>query len=66
MAVPNQQEKKFIGTYFVNCKVYGRSYLNESRDAYNGNCPRCGQPIRIRAGSGGKNVNFVKVYCATR
>ncbi|MDP0499581.1 MAG: hypothetical protein Q7P63_05725 [Verrucomicrobiota bacterium JB022] len=55
--------RKFLGSHFVTCNTYGRLYLNREGTAYVGNCPRCGQSHRVRAGAGGANVTMVQIVC---
>gem|GEM_PF-1065425 len=57
--------RKFIGALFLPCNVYGRVYLNKEGNAYLGNCPKCGKPVRVRAEPGGAKINMVQVVCST-
>jgi hypothetical protein len=40
--------KPFLGVLFRCCGVYGRIYANARGSAYEGRCPRCMHPIRVR------------------
>ena len=52
--------KSFVGVHFVCCDVYTRIYINRDRSAYEGNCPKCAKPVRLRIGPGGTNERFFK------
>jgi len=45
--------RPFLGIYFRCCHAYARVYLNTAGDAYEGRCPRCMRPLRVRAGPDG-------------
>lgn len=53
-------KKKFLGIRFECCSVYARIYLREDGTAYEGRCPRCLRPLRIRVGAHGKNARFFR------
>ncbi len=58
-----QADRKFLGVLFVNCRVYGRLYLNRDGIAYVGRCPRCGAIVRARVGEQGTNQRFFTAVC---
>jgi len=50
--------KKFLGIKFSCCGLYARIYVNRDGTAYEGRCPRCLQPIKIKIGQGGTSTRF--------
>ncbi len=58
------EEKKnnFLGVMFECCHVYGRLYKNKQGTFYEGRCPKCLKPIKIKIGQNGTNTRFFKAY----
>lgn len=60
IAVP--AERKFVGVRFNCCGIYIRIYVNKEGTAYEGHCPKCFKPIRLKIGSGGTSNRFFDAY----
>ena len=54
--------RKFLGIKFNCCLVYVHIYLNKEGTAYEGRCPKCGKPVKLKVGSGGTDHRFFEVY----
>ncbi len=62
MKVRSMKKRDFLGIVFECCKVYGRAYINDSKTAYTGNCPKCYKPVEIKIVEyGGSRDRFFKV-----
>lgn len=55
---PDGLGRKWIGVHFECCAVYTRIYKNAAGGAYEGHCPRCARPIRVKIGPGGTETRF--------
>jgi len=54
--------RRFVGIRFVCCDVYTRVYVNQTETAYEGRCPHCARPVRLRIGPGGTDARFFTAY----
>lgn len=46
----------FLSIWFRCCHVYSRVYRNRERTHYEGRCPKCAAPLRVRIGPGGTTL----------
>jgi len=53
-------KRKFLGILFECCRVYRRIYLNREKNAYEGNCPRCGARVKVAIGPEGSDSRFFR------
>ncbi len=54
--------RPFVGVRFACCDIYTRVYINRSRTAYWGACPRCGHRVELRIAPHGSDSRFFTAY----
>jgi hypothetical protein len=54
--------RRFVGIHFACCDIYTRVYVNRDETAYEGRCPRCARPVRLKIGPGGTSSRFFSAY----
>ncbi len=60
--VDSDAKKKFLGLKFTCCGVYARVYVNRDGTAYEGRCPKCLKPVKLKIGEGGTDSRFFEVF----
>ena len=58
----NCAKKRFLGLKFTCCGVYSRVYVNHDGTAYEGRCPKCLKPVKLKIGEGGTDSRFFEVF----
>ena len=58
----NEKKKKYLGLKFTCCGVYSRVYVNHDGTAYEGRCPKCLKPVKLKIGEGGTDSRFFEVF----
>ena len=58
----NEAKKKYLGLKFSCCGVYSRVYVNRDGTAYEGRCPKCLKPVKLKIGEGGTDSRFFEVF----
>ena len=53
-----KEGKKFLGIMFDCCNIYRRIYINKEGNAYEGRCPVCYRPVKVKIGEGGSSSRF--------
>ena len=62
LAAEGRAKRRFVGVRFACCDVYTRIYVNRTETAYEGRCPRCSRPVRLRIGPEGTDERFFVAY----
>ncbi|MFQ5429175.1 MAG: hypothetical protein ACE5E1_02595 [Phycisphaerae bacterium] len=52
--------RPWVGVHFECCGVYSRIYRRPEARQYEGRCPQCGLPIRIRVGPNGIRAKVLR------
>ena len=55
-------QKKYLGLKYTCCGVYSRVYVNRDGTAYEGRCPKCLKPVKLKIGEGGTDSRFFEVF----
>ncbi|WP_432799868.1 hypothetical protein [Poriferisphaera sp. WC338] len=50
--------RRWIAVKWKCCGAYSRVYKNKAGDAYEGRCPKCVKPLKVKIGSGGTSARF--------
>jgi len=61
-SAPGGGARPYLGVRFDCCAAYARIYRNRDHSAYEGRCPRCLKPVRIRIGREGTAHRFFRAY----
>ena len=61
-ASSDRGQRRYVGIHFVCCGVYTRIYINRPGTAYEGNCPKCSRPVRLKVGPDGTDQRFFSAY----
>ena len=56
------EKRKFLGVHYKCCNVYARAYMNRTKSAYEGSCPRCGKKVEVKIGPGGSDSRFFSAH----
>ena len=51
-------QRPYLGVHYRCCNLYARAYLDATREAFVGTCPKCGRSIRMRVSPGGSSERF--------
>lgn len=54
--------RPYVGIIFRCCGVYARIYRNAHGSAYEGHCPRCARPVRIKISPDGIDARFFEAF----
>jgi len=57
-----RHKKSYVSIEFVCCNVFARVYINDRQDAYEGRCPKCLKPLKLKVGPGGTDSRTFKAY----
>ena len=57
-----REARKWIGVQFECCGAYSRIYRNADGTAYEGHCPRCSKPVKVKIGPSGTHGRMFRAY----
>ncbi len=52
--------RRWIGIHFECCGVYTRLYRKADANRYEGKCPHCHAPVRVRVSPDGVSTSFIR------
>jgi len=55
-----RERRTFVGMLFDCCNVYSRIYVNRSKTAYVGWCPKCGRRAEVKIGKDGTDCRMFR------
>ena len=55
-----REKRSFIGMLFDCCNVYWRLYINRSRTAYVGWCPKCARKVEVKISKNGTDCRMFR------
>lgn len=59
---PENVGRPWLAVNWRCCSVYSRIYRNPQATAYEGACPACGKPLRVKIGTGGTSSRFFEAF----
>ena len=58
----DNRQREFLGINFECCRIYSRIFINDEKDKFLGNCPRCGKYVQFDISPDGTDARFFDVY----
>jgi len=59
---PAATGRPWISMLWRCCSVYSRIYRNKAGTAYEGYCPKCARPVRVKVGPGGTSTRMFEAH----
>mgnify|MGYP006293843591 CR=1 FL=1 len=57
-----RSNRPWISMLWRCCGVYSRIYRNRKGAAYEGYCPKCARPVRVKIGPGGTSARLFEAH----